>query len=279
MRLRALIDSRVRVPDLADTVGPVSERNCIGAIPPGGEHREENDQAVTPWRSNCHNVNSIRSAVLASLLAKWRSPNEIVLLALREWMASSRKPQMVGDSMVGSQRDVNQGTTVGGDERACRGQSVRSSMEAGNDRGAKGRRKVVGAARLPPSHKGRCSAVRLSASVRGRLAGEQVVGDQWAALEGVSGARACAAGALLPNALRRVPEPAHREPLTGKPDAGNPPVRFGRAGRSPNLLSDLHPRRHAASPTVLRPATDNQEMNQAAPGALFRAARRLRSAA
>ena len=45
--------------------------------------------------------------------------------------------------MVGSSGDVNQGTTVGGDERACRGQSVRSSEEAGNDRGAKGRRNVV----------------------------------------------------------------------------------------------------------------------------------------
>jgi hypothetical protein len=31
--------------------------------------------------------------------------------------------------MVGSSGDVNQGTTVGGDERACRGQSVRSSEE------------------------------------------------------------------------------------------------------------------------------------------------------
>jgi len=50
VRLRALFDSRVRVHDLADTVGPVSERNCTGAITPGGEQREENDQAVTPWQ-------------------------------------------------------------------------------------------------------------------------------------------------------------------------------------------------------------------------------------
>ena len=241
MRLRALFDSRVKVPDLADTVGPVSERNCIGAISPGGEHREENDQAVTPWRANRYNVNSIRSAVLASLRAQRRSPNKIVLPALREWIASGREPQMVGDSMDGSQRDVNQGTTAGGDERAGRGQSVRSSWEAGNDRGAKGRRKVVGTARLAPSHKGRRSAARLYASERVRLAGGRAVGAQWAALKGVSGARACAAGALLLNALRRVPEPAHREPLTGKPDAGNPPVRFGRAGRSFHLLSDPHP--------------------------------------
>lgn len=190
VRLRALFDSRVRVPDLADTVGPVSERNCIGAIPPGGEHREENDPAVTPWRSNRHTVNSIRSAVLASLRAKRRSPNEIVLSALREWIASDREPLMVGDSRVGSQRDVNQGTTAGGDERAGRGQSVRSSEEAGNDRGAKGRRKVVVTARVKPTQKGRCSAARLCASVRGKLAGVQAVGDQWAALKGVSGARA-----------------------------------------------------------------------------------------
>ena len=34
------------------------------------------------------------------------------------------------------------------------------------------------------------------------------------------------------------PEPAHRKPRTGKPDAGNPPVRFGReGGASPLLLS------------------------------------------
>ena len=47
VRLRAHRNSRVRVPDLADTEGPVAERNCIGAIPPGGEQREANDQSVT----------------------------------------------------------------------------------------------------------------------------------------------------------------------------------------------------------------------------------------
>ena len=81
-----------------------------------------------------------------------RATNKIVLSALREWNASGREPQMVGGSMVGSQRDVNQGTTASGDERAGRGQSVRSSEEAGNDRGAKGRRKVVVAAGMDPAH-------------------------------------------------------------------------------------------------------------------------------
>ena len=48
VRLKAHLNSRVQVPDLADTVGPIAERNCIGATPPGGEQREANDQSVTP---------------------------------------------------------------------------------------------------------------------------------------------------------------------------------------------------------------------------------------
>ena len=63
--------------------------------------------------------------------------------------ATGGEPQMVGDGMAGSPDDVNQRTTVGGDERASRDQSIRSSAEAGHGRGAKGRRKVV----LGPSAK------------------------------------------------------------------------------------------------------------------------------
>ena len=47
MRLRAHLNSRVKVPDLADTVGPATESNCAGAIPPGGEQLEVNEQSVT----------------------------------------------------------------------------------------------------------------------------------------------------------------------------------------------------------------------------------------
>ena len=51
VRLRARHDSGMKVPDLADTVGPVSESNCIGAISPGGEQLEEKFQAVTTrWK-------------------------------------------------------------------------------------------------------------------------------------------------------------------------------------------------------------------------------------
>ena len=48
MRLKAHSNSAVKVRDLADTVGPVTESNCIGAISPGGEQLEVNDQSVTP---------------------------------------------------------------------------------------------------------------------------------------------------------------------------------------------------------------------------------------
>ncbi len=49
VRLRAHWNSRVKVPDLADTVGPVTESNCIGATSPGGEQLEVNYQSVTTF--------------------------------------------------------------------------------------------------------------------------------------------------------------------------------------------------------------------------------------
>ena len=83
VRLRAHLNRRVKVPDLAITLGPVTESNCAGAIPPGGKQLELNEQTVTRLDTQ-RQVNSIRSAVLASLRAQRRSPNEIVRPALRE---------------------------------------------------------------------------------------------------------------------------------------------------------------------------------------------------
>ena len=75
VRLRAHLNGAVKVRYLADTVRPVTESNCIGAISPGGEQLEVNDQSVT--RTSLEdNVNSIRSAVLASPLGKRRSPKQ-----------------------------------------------------------------------------------------------------------------------------------------------------------------------------------------------------------
>jgi hypothetical protein len=45
-----------------------------------------------------------------------RSPNKIEPLAWSEWKASDGELQMVGDRMVRSQGDVNQGITIGGQQ-------------------------------------------------------------------------------------------------------------------------------------------------------------------
>jgi len=235
VRLKAHLNSRVKVPDLADTEGPVTESNCAGAIPPGGEQLEVNNQSVTRSGSP-DKVNSIRSAVLASLRERRRSPNKIVPAALREWNASEGEPQMIGDGMVGSSSDVNQGTTAGG-KRAGRGQSPRSSEEAGNDRGAKGGRDVVLGAVKTSSQKGPGSAARLSARMRRKTGLEAPCRpDNGPPVKEVSGAQACAAGATPPKPWSRESEPVHRKPRTGKPDAGKPPVRFGWGATEQSVL-------------------------------------------
>lgn len=210
MRLRAHLNSRVIVPDLADTEGPVTESNCAGAIPPGGEQLEVNEQSVTRLDTR-RQVNSIRSAVLASLRATRRSPNKIVRPALREWSASGREPQMVGDGMFGSSSDVNQGTTAGG-ERAGRGQSPRSSWEAGNDRGAKGDRDRVLGVVGRPSRKGPGSAARLSARMLRRTGlGPRRRPDSGPPGNPVSGAKGLRGWCDSSEALSRVPEPVHQD--------------------------------------------------------------------
>ncbi len=190
-RLRAHLDSRVKVPDLADTEGPITESNCAGAITPGGEQLEVNDQSVIQ-------VNSIRSAVSDEPAREGRSPNKIELSAWSQWRASGREPQMVGDRMVGSPNDVNQGTTAGG-KRIGRGQSPRSSEEAGNDRGAKGGRDVVWPDLEQASQKGPGSAARLCARTR-RNTGLECSGfvPSGPPAKQVSEAKACAAGATPP---------------------------------------------------------------------------------
>ena len=188
VRLRAHWNSRVRVPDLADTVGPVAERNCNGAIPPGGEQREANDQSVTPAavKGSQSELDTVCGSGESS--SQRRSPNEIELPAQREWDAVGGEPWMVGDGMVGSSGDVNQGTTAGGDERAGRGQSVRRSEEAGNDRGAKGRRKVVAGLDTGCSQKGSDSAARLIVRMHRRTGLKSGFGTcQWTAPERGSG--------------------------------------------------------------------------------------------
>ena len=139
--------------------------------------------------------------------------------------------------MVGSLSDVNQGTTAGG-IRAGRGQSPRSSEEAGNDRGAKGGRDVVWDGVVTFFQKSQHSAARLSVLAY-RKTGLDVPRRTHSEppAKRVSGAQACAAGTTLPKAQSRVPEPVHPiGPRTGKPDAGKPPVRFGWGATEQSVL-------------------------------------------
>src|SRR6266536_3061247 len=256
VRLKARLNGRGKVPDLADTERPVIESNCAGATTPGGKQLEMNEQAVTTMPGIGNKVNSIRSAGLASRHSPGEARNKIRLPAQREWIATGGGPQMIGDGMLGSSSDVNQGTTVGG-ERIDRGQSPRSSKEASNDRGAKEGRDVVLGRSGIPSHKGPCSAARLIARMQGQnLPGTRRQPNSEPPATQVSGAQACAAGATLPKALSRVPEPVHQRPRTGKPDAGEPPVRFGWRATARAVL---YP--HSLSPFGLPriPCTENSE--------------------
>ena len=142
MRLRAHLNSAVKVRDLADTVGPVIESNCIGAISPGGEQLKVKDQSVTATSLAGGQCELDSVGGFGEPARERRSPNKMMLPAWSQWKATGRKPQMVGDRMVRSSGVVKPGTTMGGNERVHRGQSVRSSEETSNDRGAKGRRKV-----------------------------------------------------------------------------------------------------------------------------------------
>ena len=106
-------------------------------------------------------VNSIRSVVLASLLGKTK-PERNRAASAEGVAAAGGEPLLVGAGMGGSSSAVNQRTTVAGEHRVNRGQSVRSSEEVSHDHGAKGRREVVLGLRAKLSRQGADRAVRLS---------------------------------------------------------------------------------------------------------------------
>ena len=249
VRLRAHWNSRVKVPDLANTVGPVTESNCIGATTSGGEQLEVNHQSVTRTvrKGGQGELDSVGGS--GEPASARRSPNEIVRPALREWNASGREPQMVGDRMVGSSGDVNQGTTAGDDERVCRGQSARSSEEVGNDHGAKGRRKAVLAARPRPSREGRRSAARLIASAWWKTAWPEFVRWQWAARDWVSGS---ARTARLVGSVRTSRNRGLSQPIEScRPESRMREIRPSGLGGRGSALRSSYP--HRVSPKTLMP--------------------------
>ena len=174
-----------------------------------------NNQSVTCVPSMGTKVNSFRSADLASLRSKGAAHNKIMLPAQREWIAAGGDPQMIGDGMVGSSSDVNQGTTAG-DQRTSRGQSPRSSWEAGNDRGAKGGRDVVWVSEELFSRKGQHSAARLSVLMHRKTELNSPSPTHNEPPARVSEAQACAADTTHPKVLSFRSEPVHERSTTNR---------------------------------------------------------------
>ena len=120
--------------------------------------------------------------------------------------------------MVGSSGDVNQGTTVGGENGPI---GVRASVVA-KKRVMIVERREVGMWCLSTRDRqlkraGRVPQGYYLLAQRTPLLGGGVWADSGPPGFQVSGTQVCAAGATLPDALSRVPKPVHREPQTGKP--------------------------------------------------------------
>src|SRR5258707_397171 len=154
VRLRGPGDRAVKVRLCAVKSRAVSKRNCDAAML-GGEQRNENDQSVTQA------VQKDRRGELDSVGVDGRAFERLakpVKRAIGEELkrrTSGRTPDvapMVGDGMAGSQpaiiRETRQGQAefmaATPEEPPGGSQSIRSSEEAGNDRGAKGCRKGEG---------------------------------------------------------------------------------------------------------------------------------------
>jgi len=148
VRLRRREDKTVGVRFCAVRSRAVSNRNCVVATR-GGEQRNENDQSVTQVCRvvSCRELDSV--GVDGRAFERQAKP----VGAGANPLAAGRSPvvaPMVGDGMAGSRPEIIRETCRGKtafmapspEEPPGGSQSVRSSEEAGNDRGAKGRRKV-----------------------------------------------------------------------------------------------------------------------------------------
>ena len=122
----------------------VSNRHCVGAIR-GGEQRNENDQSVTQGGQEAVRRELDSVGVDGRVFERKAKP----VGAGANPLAAGRSPvvaPMVGDGMAGSPsaiiRETRRGQAVfmaaRSEEPPGGSQSVRSSDEAGNDRGAKG---------------------------------------------------------------------------------------------------------------------------------------------
>jgi hypothetical protein len=125
------------------------------------------------------------------------------------------------------------GDADAGFPRPGRSQSVHSSKEASNDRGAKGHRKLVGAMTV----KGH-TAIQHSAQKAVRAGAAKAAGNR-VALRGAAETRMPRQRHGPDGAVKRLPclgQPISFGPATGKPDARNGPVRFGGRGEVQTLV-------------------------------------------
>jgi len=152
VRLRRPEDGAVRVRFCAVKNRAVSNRNCVAARR-GGEQRGENDQSVTQVVRWDHRGELDSVGVGGRVFERLTKPAKRTLGGEPKRRAAGRTPDvapMVGDGMAGSPSAIIRETRRGQaafkapwpEEPPGGSQSVHSSNEAGNDRGAKGRRKV-----------------------------------------------------------------------------------------------------------------------------------------
>ena len=148
VRLRRREDGAVEVRSCAVKNRAVSNRNCVAARR-GGEQRNENDQSVTQGCRMAVRRELDSVGVDGRAFERKAKPVGAGVNPL----AAGRSPvvtPMVGDGMAGSPPAIIRETRRGQaafmakspEEPSDGSQSVRSSDETGNDRGAKGRRKV-----------------------------------------------------------------------------------------------------------------------------------------
>ena len=155
MRLRGQWVRAVKVRFRAVNSRAVSKSNCVAAMR-GGEQLNENVQSVTiaPRKGSCRELDSVGGD--GRVCERKTKPVERAIgeePKRRTAGTNPVNPQKVGDGMNGRPkaeiRETRRGQAefrakreVRPEEPPAGSQSVRSSEEAGNDRGAKGRRKV-----------------------------------------------------------------------------------------------------------------------------------------
>ena len=203
----------------------VSNRNCVVATR-GGEQRNENDQSVTQTARAGRRCELDSVGVDGRAFERMAKPVERAIGAEPNrrtagdapgrhadgWRRNGRKPQRSnqgGPPVLVGATGPQSAYLAGGS------QSVRSSGETGNDRGAKGRRKVE--VQRTDRRKRKPSRVPVRAVPRW-IQPSTIGSDDTERVPDGPGDEAKS------RSLSR------EHPPTGKPDAGDPPVRFGGRG-------------------------------------------------